>query len=100
MRYDTPVYIQRTSPGAYNASTGNYASDTVTEEKVYVNLQSAETESKSIDHGAVMEETITVTFQNPPKSPFTSIKYNGKIYKMTSSLYPRTCKTFVLKEDK
>lgn len=100
MRYDTPVYIRRYSPATYNAETGNYDLTEPEEEKVYVNLQGADTELKTQELGGVTEEVITITFQQPPKRPFTSIRYGEKEFRVESSLYPRNATTFILKEVK
>lgn len=32
MRYDTPIYFQKLTPGEYDPSTGNYEEDTVSED--------------------------------------------------------------------
>lgn len=100
MRFDTPVYIVRQAPGTYDPSTGNYDIPEPDEEKHYVNLQGDETVTKTQDLGGVTEETITITFQRPPKRPFTSIRYGNKVYRIESSIYPQSCTTFVLKEVK
>ena len=35
MRYDTQIFFQKSSPGAYDTETGNYEEDTVKEEMRY-----------------------------------------------------------------
>lgn len=98
MRFNKEVYIVRESPGTYDRTTGNYTFQSPKLEKAYVDLQEDQTEINPQDLGGVAEETITVTFQQPPKRPFTAIRYKGKDFKVESSLYPRNCTTFILKE--
>ena len=38
MRYDTPVYFQRITPGEYDPNTGNYGDDTVEETLRYASV--------------------------------------------------------------
>lgn len=35
MRYDTPIYFQKLTPGEYDPATGNYVDDKVSEVKRY-----------------------------------------------------------------
>lgn len=100
MRYNTPVYIRRNSPGTYNPNTGNYELSEPEEEKMYADVQEEETVMHTQDLGAVAEKVITVTFQQPPSRPFTSIRYGETVFRMEASLYPRNCTTFVLKEER
>ena len=32
MRYDTPIYFQKLTPGEYDPATGNYGEDTISDE--------------------------------------------------------------------
>ena len=32
MRYDTPIYFQKLTPGEYDPATGNYGEDTISED--------------------------------------------------------------------
>ena len=38
MRYETPIFFRCVKPGEYNANTGNYGDDIITEEKRYASV--------------------------------------------------------------
>ena len=44
MRYDTPIYFQKSTSGEYDPSTGNYADDTVEETMRYASVMDTGTE--------------------------------------------------------
>ena len=100
MRYDTPVYIRYTAQPNFNPQTGNYDEPEPIEEKAYVDLQGAETDLKTQELGGVTEEEITITFQRPPKRPFSAIRYGEKLFWIESAIYPRNATTFIMKEVK
>ena len=52
MRYDTPIYFQKITPGEYDAETGNYAADTIEETLRYAYIDQVE------DIDALYEEVI------------------------------------------
>ena len=53
MRYDTPIYFQRITPGEYEADIGNYADDTVEETPRYASVMNTG------------EETLRLVYDGP-----------------------------------
>ena len=51
MRYDTPIYFQRVTAGAYDPETGDYGSDTVTEAARYAAVMDTRTETMQLVYG-------------------------------------------------
>ena len=51
MRYDTPVYFQRITPGEYDAATGDYKADTVTEVCKWASVTSSGIETLQLVYG-------------------------------------------------
>lgn len=48
MRYDTPIYFQRTETGEYDSNTGNYGPDKIVETKKYANVTEASVDTLSL----------------------------------------------------
>ena len=55
MRFDTPVYFQTIKKGAYNADTGNYEPDTVTEVKKYASVTDSGINTLNLIYGDIKE---------------------------------------------
>lgn len=82
MRYDTPVFFQRVSPGAYNASTHNYGDDVVNEVKKYADVINTSTEQLQIVYGTIKQGSVTVHLQRPYTAAFDYIRIGEKRYRV------------------
>lgn len=82
MRYDTPIYFQRIEKGAYNANTGDYAPDKVTEVKVYANVTDAKNEALTLIYGNIKQGAKVVRLLRPFPfaAPFDRIRIGEKSY--------------------
>lgn len=85
MRFDTPIFFQRTTPGEYNPDTGNYEADTVTEDKKYANITDTGTETMSIVYGSIRQGSKVVRLQNHYKASFDLIRIGSKVYRVDYS---------------
>lgn len=80
MRYDTPVYFQTVTPGEYNADSGNYNADTVTEVKIYASVTDTGVETLKTLYGKVKQGSLTIRLLRPFTATFDRIAVADKIY--------------------
>ena len=85
MRYDTPVYFQRSVPGKYDPNTGNYNDDTVTETKRYASVSDSSTNTLLLVYGAIKQGSLTIRLQRKYEEPFDYIRIGSKKYRVDRS---------------
>lgn len=95
MRYCTPIYFQTVTQGAYNANTGDYSPDNVTEEKKYADVTSSGINTLKLLYGDIKQGSLVVRLQRPYKEPFDKIRIADKLYRVDFS---RGQKVFVVSE--
>ena len=98
MRYDTPIYFQKITPGEYDSSTGNYADDTVEETLRYASVMDTGTDMLKLVYGSLKQGSLTVQLQNHYQEPFDCIRVGKKTYKVDFSRTLRTKHTFIVSE--
>lgn len=98
MRFDTPVYFQTIKAGAYDASTGNYGEDTVTEEMRYASVTDTGAETLNLIYGEIRQGVKTIRLQNRYEKPFDRIKIGKKVYRVDRVRLLRQKQTFIVSE--
>lgn len=98
MRFDTPIYFQTVETGAYNAETGNYEPNTVTEDKRWASVTDSKTETLQLIYGDIKQGCKTVRLQNIYRKPFDRIKIGEKLYRVDFSRKLRCKHIFVVSE--
>lgn len=98
MRYDVPVYFQNIIPGEYDASTGNYLPDIMTEEKRYASVTNAGDETVQLIYGSLRQGSLTVRIQIHYNKPFSRIRIGEKLYRMDFQRKLRNSHVFVVSE--
>lgn len=98
MRYDTPIYFQRITPGEYNPGTGNYENDVVTEVKKFASVTSSGVETLKLVYGELKQGSLTIRLQNAYTEPFDQIRIGSKLYRVDWSRPLRIKKTLVVSE--
>ena len=98
MRYDTPIYFQTVTKGEYNADTGNYAAETVTEDKVYASVTESRTETLKLVYGELKQGCFTIRLQNIYRKPFSYIRIGEKRYRVDFSRKLRLKHIFFVSE--
>ncbi|MBM6949348.1 hypothetical protein [Mordavella massiliensis] len=96
MRYDTPVYFQRITPGEYNPNTGNYADDTVEETPRYASVMNTGEETLRLVYDGPKQGSLTIQIQNHYEEPFDRIRVGNKLYAVDYSRKLRLKHTFVV----
>lgn len=81
MRFDTPVYFQRITPGAYDAATGNYGADVIVEEKRFASITNTGEETLNLVYGELRQGVVTVRLQNHYSEPFDRLRIGDKVYR-------------------
>lgn len=98
MRYDTPIYFQRITPGEYDLKTGNYADDTVEETMRYASIMDTGTDMLKLVYDGPKQGSLTIQLQNYYEEPFNRIRVGEKAYRVDFSRKLRTKHTFVVSE--
>lgn len=98
MRYDVPVYFQRLTPGEYNASTGDYGPDKITEVERYASVASARLDTVRLLYGEIKQGCLTVHLQNHYHDPFDQIRIGAKVYRVDLARPLRVKHVFVVSE--
>lgn len=98
MRYDTPVYFQRITPGEYDQSSGDYGAGEVTETMRYASVTSTGTDTINQVYGELKQGSYTVRIQNHYDEAFDRIRIGTKVYRVDFSRKLRTKHVFVVSE--
>ena len=98
MRYDTPIYFQKITPGEYDPSTGNYGDDTVEETLRYASVMNTGEEKLKLVYDGPKQDSLTIQLQNHYTEPFDWIRVGEKVYSVDYSRELRTKHVFVVSE--
>lgn len=98
MRYDTPVYFQKITPGEYDPNTGDYGKDTIQETEVYAAVMDTRSEMLRLVYNGPMQGSLTIQLQNHYTDPFDRIRVGNKAYKVDYTRRLRVKQTFVVSE--
>ena len=98
MRFDTPIYMQTVTEGAYNAQTGDYAPDSVGEVKMYASVTDAGTETLTLVYGDIKQGAKVVRLLSHCVRPFSFIRIGEKRYRVDMERKLRSKHIFVVSE--
>lgn len=98
MRFDTPIYFQTVKKGEYDPDTGNYAEDTVTEDKAFASVTDSRAETLKLVYGTIKQGCYTIRLQNIYGKPFAYIRIGEKQYRVDYSRKLRLKHIFVVSE--
>ena len=98
MRYDTPVYFQKITPGEYDPSTGNYGDDAVEETLRYASVMDTGAELLKLVYDGPKQGSLTIQLQTHYTDPFDRIRVGKNVYSVDFSRKLRTKHTFVISE--
>lgn len=79
MRFDTPVYFQKITPGAYDAATGNYGPDEIVEVKRFASVTNTGEETLNLVYGEIRQGVVTVRLQTHYSEPFDRLRIGDKV---------------------
>ena len=98
MRFATPIYFQRVEQGPYNAATGDYGADIITEEMRRASVTDAGTATLTLVYGGLKQGSKVVRLLRHYNKPFDSIRIGGKVYRVDMARGLRLKHTFVVSE--
>ena len=98
MRFATPIYFQRIVPGEYDASTGNYGADTITEDLRRASVTDTGTATLNLVYGGLKQGSKVVRLQRHYNKPFDRIRIGDKYYRVDMARGLRLKHTFVVSE--
>lgn len=98
MRFDKPIYFQRVQSGEYDANTGNYGADTVTEVQKWASVTDAGVETMKLIYGDIKQGSLTLRLQAHHTEPFDRIRIGSKLYNVDFERKLRTLHVFVVSE--
>lgn len=100
MRYDTPIYFQKITPGEYDPNTGDYGADKIQEAEIYASVMDTRSEMLRLVYNGPMQGSLTIQLQNHYTDPFDRIRVGNRIYKVDYTRRLRVKQTFVVSEVK
>lgn len=98
MRYDTPVYFQKITPGEYDPDTGDTAEDTIEEIEHFASVYSTGAEMLNLVYGQIRQDSLTIQLQTQYKAPFDRIRIGETVYKVDTVQNLRVKQYFVVSE--
>ena len=98
MRYDKAIFFQRITSGEYNASSGDYGPDEISEVKRYADVTNAGAETLNLIYGEIRLGCLTVRLQSHYNEPFDRIRIGSKFYRADFSRKLRKGHVFVVRE--
>ena len=98
MRYDTAIYFQQITQGAYNRNTGDYGAETVKESRQYASVMDTSAVMLQIVYGKVKQGSLTIQIQEHYNQPFEWIRIGNKRYQVDSVKTLRSKQIFVVSE--
>lgn len=98
MRYDTPIYFQRITPGILNPDTGNYSDPAIKEDAVYADVSDVSAEIIKLMYGNIRQGSLMIKLQNHYLKTFDRIRIADKVYRVDFIRTLRTKQTFVVSE--
>lgn len=98
MRYDTPVYFQKITPGEYDPDTGDTTEDTIKETERFASVYSTGAEMLNLLYGQIRQDSLTIQLQTQYKAPFDRIRVGDTVYKVDTVQNLRVKQYFVVSE--
>lgn len=98
MRYDTPVYFQKITPGEYDPDTGDTAEDTIKETERFASVYGTGAEMLNLVYGQIRQDSLTIQLQTQYKAPFDRIRIGDTVYKVDTVQNLRVKQYFVVSE--
>lgn len=98
MRFDTPIFMQKITQGAYDSETGNYGDDAVEEVQLYANISDTGASAMNLLYGKIVQGSLTIRLQNQYNEPFDYIRVGERVYRADYERKLHIKHTFVVSE--
>lgn len=98
MRYDTPIYFQNVTQGAYNANTGDYSDESIVETKCFAAVSSCSVETLKLVYGDLKQGALRLQLQNHYTNSFNRVRIGNKLYSVDYEKKLRTKQVLIVSE--
>ena len=98
MRYDTPIYFEKLSPGVYDETVGDYGEPVVVSTKRLASVVNTSDKQMHLFYGGIREGSKTISLLNAYGEVFDRIRIGSKLYTVDRRISLRTKQAFVCSE--
>ena len=98
MRYDTPIYFEKLSPGVYDETVGDYGDPVVASTKRLASVVNTSEKQMHLIYGGIREGSKTISLLNAYGEVFDRIRVGTKLYTVDRRISLRTKQAFVCSE--
>lgn len=98
MRYDTPIYFEKLSPGVYDETVGDYGNPVVVSTKRLASVVNTSEKQMYLIYGGIREGSKTISLLNAYGEVFDRIRVGSKLYTVDRRISLRTKQAFVCSE--
>lgn len=98
MRYDTPIYFEKLSPGVYDETVGDYGEPVVVSAKRLASVVNTSEKQMHLIYGGIREGSKTISLLNAYGEVFDRIRVGSKLYTVDRRISLRTKQAFVCSE--
>lgn len=98
MRYDTPIYFEKLSPGVYDETVGDYGDPVVVSTKRLASVVNTSDKQMRLIYGSIREGSKTISLLNAYGEVFDRIRVGSKLYTVDRRISLRTKQAFVCSE--
>ena len=98
MRYDTPIYFEKISPGVYDETVGDYGEPVVVSTKRLASVVNTSDKQMHLIYGGIREGSKTISLLNAYGEVFDRIRVGTKLYTVDRRISLRTKQAFVCSE--
>ena len=98
MRYDTPIYFEKLSPGVYDETVGDYGEPVVVSTKRLASVVNTSEKQMLLIYGGIREGSKTISLLNAYVEVFDRIRVGTKLYTVDRRISLRTKQAFVCSE--
>lgn len=98
MRYDTPIYFEKLSPGVYDETVGDYGNPVVVSTKRLASVVNTSEKQMHLIYGGIREGSKTISLLNAYGEVFDRIRIGPKLYTVDRRISLRTKQAFVCSE--
>ncbi len=98
MRYDTPIYFEKLSPGVYDETVGDYGEPVVVSTKRLASVVNTSDKQMRLIYGGIREGSKTISLLNAYGEVFDRIRVGTKLYTVDRRISLRTKQAFVCSE--
>lgn len=98
MRYDTPIYFEKLSPGVYDETVGDYGDPVVVSTKRLASVVNTSERQMHLIYGGIREGSKTISLLNAYGEVFDRIRVGSKLYAVDRRISLRTKQVFVCSE--